>query len=250
MKNNIDLAYENLKKSPMFKLSLSSKELFHSNFLEWLSNVDQDAFKKLILKMAGIAEKSYRWPDVWRVKREYNNFDLCIVAYDQYNKKNEDERIDDDDDFRILFVIENKVKSIPYKEQLERYSQEAAEKNKAYWKNRANDLLKEKDFDSSKKYWIGIDNGKWVLKQDVVSGRGKKTNWSKTDNLDYAFHDEEGGRSTKTKFIEHYVRRRLKCNSQSINYILLSLAKTFPNYDGKNDWIIKETNWKVCNYGS
>lgn len=132
-------AYEYLKSSPMFKLSLSSKELFHSNFLEWLSNVNPIAFKSLILDMAGLKGKKYKWPDVWRVKREYNNFDLCIVAYDQY-KNNEDEKIDDDEDFRIMFVIENKVKSIPYIEQLKRYTQEAKTKNEIYWKKRGDDL--------------------------------------------------------------------------------------------------------------
>ena len=58
----IEEAYKYLAKSPMFKLSLSSKELFHSNFLEWLSNVDEKAFKSLILDMAGLKEKNYEWP--------------------------------------------------------------------------------------------------------------------------------------------------------------------------------------------
>ena len=31
---------ENLKNNPIFQLSLSSKELFHSNFLAWLAEDD------------------------------------------------------------------------------------------------------------------------------------------------------------------------------------------------------------------
>ena len=197
---DIDSAYAYLKTSPMFKLSLSSKELFHSNFLEWLSNVDQEAFKGLILDMAGI-EEDYEWPNVWRVKREYNNFDLCVVAYnqDQY-KNNEDERIDDDDDFRILFVIENKVKSIPYKEQLERYTQEAEDKNKAYWRNRGSAKLKDsvkRLIKNNGKYWIGVENGSWVLKQCVESGRGKKIKWSGPISLDVQIRCEGEGKRSK-----------------------------------------------------
>ena len=152
-------AYQYLEKSPMFKLSLSSKELFHSNFLDWLSNVKPDAFKKLIGKMAGL--DNYTWPEVWRVKREYNNFDLCIVAYDQY-KDNNDEKIDDEEDFRIMFIIENKVKSIPYKEQLSRYSLEAKLINDRYWKKRGEEKLPDFNFN---KDWIGVENNVWKIKK-------------------------------------------------------------------------------------
>lgn len=251
---DVNTAYKNLATSPMFKLSLSSKELFHSNFLEWLSNVDQDDFKGLILNMAGINE--YNWPAVWRVKREYNNFDLCIVAYDQFDN-NDNEEIDDNEDFRILFVIENKVKSIPYKEQLERYAKEAEAKNIVYWNNRAKALLKKHGLNSEnkdKKYWIGIENGKWVLKQGK-KGSGKSTQWSSIKYLNEPIFDESDGRKTKTKFIECYTKRRLS-EYPSINYILLSLAKSFPEYDGNGDWQVKwkdgkidrEVQWKVCNY--
>ena len=259
-------AYEYLKTSPMFKLSLSSKELFHSNFLEWLSNVDQKAFQRLILDMAGIEENDYNWPTAWRVKREYNNFDLCVVAYDQYYK-NEDEKIDDDDDFRILFVIENKVKSIPYKEQLVRYTQEAEDINKVYWKNKGNVLfgnalneLKENgnnDDNSDKKYWIGIENDSWILKLCVESGRGKKTKWSEAKIL-ISTTDGKEGEKNKTNFIEYYAKQKI-ANEPPIHYILLSLAKNFPEYDGGDIWkvIVKdwkgnnkdvELDWKVCNY--
>lgn len=269
-------AYEYLKTSPMFKLSLSSKELFHSNFLEWLSNVDQKAFQRLILDMAGIEENDYNWPTAWRVKREYNNFDLCIVAYDQdrYQYNNEDERIDDDDDFRILFVIENKVKSIPYKEQLERYTREAEEKNITYWKNRGNALLEKalselkkidnNDDKNDKKYWIGVEKGYWVLKKGIKSESGKKTQRSEVKKLMPA---TDGGtwKNNKTNFIEYYAKHQI-AQEPPIHFILLSLAKNFPEYDEGDEWKVivkywkdkekekdwkdkeKEIVWKVCNY--
>ena len=78
-------AYEDaivyLKTSPMFNLSLSSNELFHSNFLYWIWQVNKECFKKIINSLIG--EENY-WQTNWRgkeleVRREYKNFDLSIV---------------------------------------------------------------------------------------------------------------------------------------------------------------------------
>lgn len=97
-----------LRKSPMFQLSLSSKELFHSNFLYWISQVSREMFKKVIKGLFISAGNTpvFEWPENFDVKREYNNFDLCVI--DGTNNK-------------ILLVIENKVKSIPSYSQLEGY---------------------------------------------------------------------------------------------------------------------------------
>lgn len=101
---------EHLRKSPMFNLSLSSNELFHSNFLSWIWNCDQEAFKKIITFFIGkdfdIARGEGKSIDV---RREYKNFDLSIVERDG------------DIEGRVLFVLENKVKSVPYIEQIEEY---------------------------------------------------------------------------------------------------------------------------------
>ena len=99
---NIDekfnLNVEKLKQSPVFAMSLGSKELFHSNF--WAYLIEQKETRELI--------KCF-FPDFDielydRVGREDNNRDLTI--YD----KNGNE-----------YVIENKIKSYPRQEQLEGY---------------------------------------------------------------------------------------------------------------------------------
>ena len=235
---DVNSAYEYLATSPMFKLSLSSKELFHSNFLEWLSNVDQDDFKGLILNMAGINE--YNWPAVWRVKREYNNFDLCIVAYDQFDN-NDNEEIDDNEDFRILFVIENKVKSIPYKEQLERYAKKAELFNRKYWKIIGNKELGELKKDELIIYRDGL----WKkIKKESNGNKAKLSVIKEFKNI-----HKKGIGDNRTSFIKCYADEMTPLHP--IKYILLSLAQTFPGSECINDgiWMVDDNvKWKVCNY--
>ena len=111
-------AIKTLKDSPMFNLSLSSKELFHSNFLYWIWKVDSNCFKGIIEALLG--EPNLNWGNDWVVSREYKNFDLCVK-----DRSNEDLENDDSQGLakkpKIYFVLENKVKSIPYKAQLDKY---------------------------------------------------------------------------------------------------------------------------------
>ena len=100
----------------MFNLSLSSNELFHSNFFYWIWKSNPDAFKKII---NGFTNDDNWWSNNCNgknieVRREYKNFDLCIVKKTNIKKANPDEV--------ILFVLENKVKSIPYAQQLIKYN--------------------------------------------------------------------------------------------------------------------------------
>ena len=99
-----------LKDSPMFHLSLSSKELFHSNFLYWIWKIDPTAFQTIMRNLG--AKNVTSWPANWEVLREYESFDLCVV--EQGTK-------------RVLLVLENKVKSIPYKAQLDKYEKKVQE---------------------------------------------------------------------------------------------------------------------------
>ncbi len=108
-----------LKTSPLFNLSLSSKELFHSNFLSWLAQQYPEFFVEICKDLGCMAG----WSNThWNVKREYMNFDLCIEA-----------------DGDIVLVLENKVKSIPSKSQLDEYVSKLNKKEKQDNENR--DLL-------------------------------------------------------------------------------------------------------------
>ena len=106
-------ALEELNANPVFHMSLASKELFHSNFLYWLWKLDAKMFLTLLDKLS--EDKSSECKDYFckkdpktiEVKREYQHFDLCVLEKDT-NK--------------VLLVIENKVKSIPYVEQLNEYT--------------------------------------------------------------------------------------------------------------------------------
>ena len=99
MCENTNKAYEDaieyLKTSPMFNLSLSSKELFHSNFLYWLSTIDKNKsiFKGLVTSLG--ADISGWNDNTWEVKREFKNLDVCVI----------------DKEGKILLVVENKVKA-------------------------------------------------------------------------------------------------------------------------------------------
>ena len=99
----LDKIKKDLNNSPMYNLSLSSKELFHSNLLAWLgNNKDTKAFFAGIINE--LTKIRLELDGNWEIEREYNNFDLCVKEGDKY-----------------LLVIENKVKSIPRKNQLDEY---------------------------------------------------------------------------------------------------------------------------------
>lgn len=166
--NNLDYGtiVNELNGNPVFKMSLSAKELFHSNVLAWLLESAPDGeLAKLF------APKDGTDLYVWRVMREWRNFDLLII----YARKDDfdilhsflDESDEEDDeehntdgkrqiinDFGLkiskeiyesdlekyqqltnacrqcrFVVVENKFKSIPYVEQLEKYVKKIKEKN-------------------------------------------------------------------------------------------------------------------------
>ena len=109
-----NLFVDALQNNPIFQLSLSSKELFHSNFLAWLAEDKntQTLFKKILSTWLGEDTFNYN-TDCMEVKREYKNFDFSIcekIINDKESKTG-----------RIRLVLENKFKSIAYKAQLENY---------------------------------------------------------------------------------------------------------------------------------
>ena len=114
--------FSQLGESPLFNFSLGSKELFHSNFLAWLG--ENKSTRNIFIQ---ILEKCFfnnnrpDWIDGFKnnaskfeILREYKHFDLCIR---------------DKDNEKLVLVLENKVKSIPSLEQIERYTEDIPEKN-------------------------------------------------------------------------------------------------------------------------
>lgn len=99
MTNYVDKIRE-LKSSPIFNLSLSSKELFHSNFIAWICDNYPSEFGSLLINKFNL---DVECKQIISTKREAKNLDLIIEFK---NKK---------------LIIENKVKSAPNKDQLINY---------------------------------------------------------------------------------------------------------------------------------
>ena len=104
-----------LRSNPMFRLSMSSLELFHSNFLEWLFDLDHEAFLKCF-------DLTFAPSSTYTIEREYH-----------LGTKEDKEWVTDIAVFKngnLILIIENKIKSTPSKGQLENQSKEADKKAK------------------------------------------------------------------------------------------------------------------------
>jgi PD-(D/E)XK nuclease superfamily protein len=97
-----------LKSSPMFAMSLSSKELFHSNVLAWMFEQFPQFTNELFSEFMDV---NFNSPKIV-ILREKKNNDLTI-EFDEGVKKHK-------------IIIENKVKSSIDFKQLERISEKAA----------------------------------------------------------------------------------------------------------------------------
>jgi len=116
-----------LKNSPLWKYLLLDKEIRYSDFIAlFMDTYKYDPFNKKNLDNQN-----------FKIRREYKHTDLWIDYYDTEkkfivsNSDNEDDEIDgndneidDEENFIYVpkFLIENKLKSIPYKEQLIEYT--------------------------------------------------------------------------------------------------------------------------------
>lgn len=119
MENKIKI----LKDSPMFHMSLHSKELFHSNFLAWLGE-DMELREVFLNVMEAIGitpEYLKSWGNNFVILREKFKFDLLIKAPDT-TKIDKKGQVSSNNDGEFFLVIENKIKSIPKSDQLEKYS--------------------------------------------------------------------------------------------------------------------------------
>ncbi|MBR3792769.1 MAG: PD-(D/E)XK nuclease family protein, partial [Alistipes sp.] len=123
MEKNVQNALKKLSENAMFKMSLGSKELFHSNFLEFLWNLDEQKFIAVINQLAD-TENFFEKNDgtEYFLSREKENFDLCIYHEEKYSKSGK-EYINPRTKYDL--IIENKVKSIPDKKQLDDYKKKS-----------------------------------------------------------------------------------------------------------------------------
>ena len=92
-----------IKASPLFQLSLGSKELFHSNFIAWLAGKYPKQVGQLF---APYLKDNTDGLTITRIEREQKNIDVHLYFANGQE-----------------LILENKVKSIPYIEQLEEYTE-------------------------------------------------------------------------------------------------------------------------------
>ncbi|MBR5280964.1 MAG: hypothetical protein IKU26_08370 [Clostridia bacterium] len=102
--NDLNNVKEFLMGSPVYAMSLGNKELFHSNFWVWLMNHKHE-YASVFFPDISVGE-------IEEITREEGHRDLTIWLKDQ-----------------SVYVIENKLKSIPYEEQLENYTTALQKKN-------------------------------------------------------------------------------------------------------------------------
>lgn len=117
-----------LRNSITFQMSLGSKELFHTNFLEWLSIINWDCFLNVLHSLVGV--NCFWWEKTYRpsnnnieVRREYHHYDLSIYILVENTKPHNGNL--PNPKWRPVFILENKVKSIPYQFQLDNYARKA-----------------------------------------------------------------------------------------------------------------------------
>lgn len=166
----MDTFVEELNNNPIFQLSLSSKELFHSNFLAWLAE-DKNT-RGLFNQLMKVWMNDPKWEfndEEMMVKREYKNFDFCICKkVRNYHTQEEDE--DQDEKYipgAIIFVLENKFKSLPYKEQLEKYHERIMQLNIQG--------LKDQEKANNEKNSLGNN---WVKKNaELINSKNSKTKY-------------------------------------------------------------------------
>ena len=99
------------------------------------------------------------------VKREYNHFDFCICkkVRNYHTNKEQETQAEEYIPGPIIFVLENKFKSLPYKEQLEKYHQKVLslnvqglkdlEKAKIFLRNEGKQEPEEKESLTLKRNW-------------------------------------------------------------------------------------------------
>ncbi|KQU58720.1 hypothetical protein ASG66_17015 [Bacillus sp. Leaf406] len=102
---DVEQKVNDLKNSLMFQLSLSSKELFHSNFIYWLISTYSVECSRLFSEFLSNKDKQ----EIIKITREDKNRDIVIY-------------FESETGLLSSLVIENKIKSLPRYEQLRDYT--------------------------------------------------------------------------------------------------------------------------------
>ena len=102
--NNKELINQ-LNENALYKISMSSIELFHTNFWSWMFNKYKSSLKYFFEDIINVDDF-----DNLDVRREYKHTDICIL------------------DDQSAYIIENKIKSLPDNKQLEKYQGEKYER--------------------------------------------------------------------------------------------------------------------------
>ena len=179
-KNNNISDVERLKSNAVFQLSLSSKELFHINFLYWMAidtKLPDTFFPNLMEEAFGfnLLKNDQNWRKNYLFFREYENFDFCIRerlskaskikdensnpdSEEKQEEEKQEEEKQTEEKFvcsqdvpkeqwgRIVFVLENKFKSLPREDQLIEYIQKVVNINSPIDKARTlNSMRKRKE---------------------------------------------------------------------------------------------------------
>lgn len=143
------IALDELNDNPLFQMSLGSKELFHSNFLAWLFEQDNEFASKWFSSMNHLPDQ-LSLKENNPIDREKGNTDLWL----HFNEGD--------------IIIENKVKSVPHKRQLDDY----AKKNGSRYSYLLLSLTKPEFFNGDT-YTIIVDDEavKWfqISYRDVAS---------------------------------------------------------------------------------
>lgn len=106
----MDNTIQKLKDSLIYQMSLGGRELFHSNVWSWLMTQDP-----VFISVFFPTFDANRW-GIKAIKREQMNMDLTIELAAKDGSENQG-----------LYIIENKLKSLPYAEQLNNYTKKAQE---------------------------------------------------------------------------------------------------------------------------
>ena len=206
---------DKLRNNPVFRMSLASKELFHSNMLAWFLE-SWDSEDSLLSDIAKELAKLFM-PDytVLTVLRERKHFDLLIVLLptkdcddsiknsltEISNFFQNSEPIPEDLLEKLksckFAVVENKFKSIPNVRQLNEYKQKA----KIIFKTKESKIKIEMNNDNTTYYLLAPQ----VSLIHFEKCGWQEISWNKiSDTLSEAVTTKEKSDPFTAKFIEHY----------------------------------------------